>query len=327
MGRLEDVARQGWHLVPAGVRASPRLAGPKRLALRAVGRPAEPVEVVHTLDELDAALARLDAAAAVSDDQLRRAFQSFRMELDLDLPPDPASDAYAQGIFELYAWLHGSPYDPSHEVTPLDVEAAADVPFPYATQSARTVGQHLMAVGHVIRTLDLGAGSRVLELGPGWGNTTLALARMGCAVTAVDIEPRFVELIRTRADRIHADIDARVGDFSLVRELEGPYDAVLFFECFHHCADHRGLLADLSRVVAPGGKVVFAAEPIETAFPVPWGLRLDGESLWAIRRHGWLELGFRESYFLGTLAQFGWSVRKRVCADTPWGVCYVATRT
>jgi SAM-dependent methyltransferase len=297
-------------------------------AAAAVEAPSERpgVRVLTTLDELDDQLRELDRLAAISDDELRRGFTEFEMRIDLELPDDPYSDEYRTAMLGFYEWLHGAPYDPSHEVTSFDVEEAADKPFPYSTQSAMTVGNHLIAVGHVIRTLGLPPRSRVLEFGPGWGNTTLALARMGHVVTAVDIEPNFVELVATRARRAHADLEVIEGDFSTIDDLDGPFDAVLFFECFHHSADHLGLLEKLHRVVAPGGKVMFAAEPVTEALPYPWGLRQDGESLWAIRKHGWMELGFRETYFVSTLERFGWSVRKDVCAETPWGVIYTATR-
>ncbi len=300
----------------------PRPAADAQQAAPANGGPV----VVRTLDQLDQMLTMLDEAQAISDDELRRGFTKFRMQLDLKMPADPYSEEYRRAVFELYEWLHGRPYDAKNESTPFDVESAADVPFPYMTKSAQTVGNHLIAVGHVIRTLDLAPESRVLEFGPGWGNTTLALARMGHDVTAIDIEPNFVELITTRAARVHTSVRALVGDFSMAAELEGPFDAVLFFECFHHCADHLRLLERLDRLVAPGGRVLFAAEPITEDLPYPWGLRLDGESLWAIRKNGWLELGFKESYFVKTLNRFGWRSQRVVCPETPWGVIYLALR-
>jgi 2-polyprenyl-3-methyl-5-hydroxy-6-metoxy-1,4-benzoquinol methylase len=334
-----------WFRLPDGVRRSRAMAVPKSVARRLLGvRPTyvppspaaeggpvhearpEPQTVVKTLAELDGALAELDALAAISDDELRRGFARFRMEVDLDLPSDPYSDAYRARVFEIYAWLHGKPYDPSHEASVFDVATAADSPFPYSTQSGQTVGNQLIAIGHIIRTLDLAPGSSVLEFGPGWGNTTVALARMGHHVTAIDVEPRFVELITTRAERVNTKVNAIVGDFALLHQLEEQYDAVLFFECFHHCADHLALLAGLDRIVRPGGRVYFAAEPITDAMPAPWGLRFDGESLWQIRKNGWLELGFRETYFLRTLERYGWKADKVVCDTTPWGVIYVARR-
>jgi len=57
------------------------------------------------------------------------------------------------------------------------------------------------------------------------------------------------------------------------------------------------------------------------------GLRLDGESVWAIRRMGWMELGFKESYFRQLMDGNGWVLRKEVAADTPcWGTLFIASR-
>ena len=117
-----------------------------------------------------------------------------------------------------------------------------------------------------------------------------------------------------------------VGDFSAVLELEGPFDAVLFFESFHHCTDHLALLTNLDRIVARSGRILFAAEPIEEEYYVPWGLRLDGESLWAIRRNGWFELGFRTSYFSEALRRSGWSAQRADCPELPSGRIFVARR-
>jgi ubiquinone/menaquinone biosynthesis C-methylase UbiE len=174
--------------------------------------------------------------------------------------------------------------------------------------------------------MDLRPDSSVLDLGAGWGNTSVWLARMGYRVTAVDIEPRFVELIRERSRRKELNVEVIQADFQIVHSFDRKWDAVLFFESFHHCADHRALVAGLDHVVAPGGKVIFAAEPITEDFPVPWGLRLDGESLWSIRRNGWLELGFHEGYFQDLMAEHGWRLSRHVCVETPWGVVLVATR-
>jgi 2-polyprenyl-3-methyl-5-hydroxy-6-metoxy-1,4-benzoquinol methylase len=183
-----------------------------------------------------------------------------------------------------------------------------------------------MALGYIIRTMALPAGASVLDLGPGWGNTTIALARMGYKVTAIDIDPTFVDLIRARANKLSLDIDVRCGEYLEVDQLKHRYDAVLFFESFHHCSDHRELLKRLPQVIEPGGRLFFAAEPIDDSFSMPWGLRLDGESLWAIRRNGWLELGFQESYFLRTLHHLGWLCTKHVNSATHLGVIFEARR-
>jgi 2-polyprenyl-3-methyl-5-hydroxy-6-metoxy-1,4-benzoquinol methylase len=271
-------------------------------------------------------LKKLDELAAISDDELRRGFTQFKMQYALNVPGDPDSHEYRETQMKLYRRLRGEPYSVNNEVSNIDVLAAADSPFPFYTQSSETVGNQLMSIGHLIKTLALKPGSSILEFGAGWGNATVWLARMGYQVTAVDVEKNFLQLINERAQRKHIQLQTIHGDFSIINEIGRKFDAVLFFESFHHCSNHQSLIAGLDEAIAPGGKAVFAAEPITDDFPLPWGLRLDGESLWAIRKNGWLELGFKETYFRGLLGRHGWLLSKRVCPGTPWGEIFVATR-
>ena len=279
--------------------------------------------MIHTLEELDDALAPVDTSPY---DEQKRIFASFRMEVDRSQRLDPRSAAYRDRELGFYEWISGKRYSPANDVTTLDVCAASRDPFPYFTENAEAVGNHLMAIGYLIRTLDVPAGGSILEFGPGWGNLTMELARTGYRVTAVDIAPDFLALVGERARREARDIKLIHGDFSVAAEIDRRFDAVVFFESFHHCLDHRALVAELKRLVEPRGKVVFAAEPITDDFDVPWGIRLDGESLWAMRRNSWFESGFRESYFVQMLRSEGWRVTKTVCDETPWGVVFVATR-
>ncbi len=283
------------------------------------------VEVLFSIDDLEGKLEEIDQAWAVSDDAMRAVFQSFVYEPAGDLPPDPYSPDYTEHQFALYRLIADRPhYEVQNERSDFPVDA--NRPFPYYTESPETVGHTLMAIGFIIRTMRLAAGSSILELGPGWGNTTIELARMGYDVTAIDIDPTFVGLIAERAAKFALDVDARQGTFLEIDRLDRRYDAVLFYECFHHCSDHRGLVAKLADVITPGGRVFFAAEPVTESFPVPWGVRTDGESLWAIRRNGWLELGFQESYFLRMLAHAGWVVTKHTTDSTHLGVIFEARR-
>lgn len=256
------------------------------------------------MDEIDGFLTRLDTAR--NDSEMRNIFTSFQAPFDLDVPPDPFSAEYKDHQFAIYKMLAGRPYASSNEVSLFDVESAALRPFPYMNGSCDLVGNHLMAIGFLIKALNLQPGARILEFGPGWGNTTIALAKMGFHVTAVDIEQNFIDLINKRAQMERLEITTILGDFSLIESVSEPYDAVLFFECFHHASDHLALVAAFEKAVKPGGFVCLAAEPITPDFPIPWGLRMDGESIWAIRKNGWLELGFNERYFRSALEKFGW---------------------
>ncbi len=281
---------------------------------------------IRTMSELDQKLKDLDRAAATSDDALRAEFQTFNMDYKLNVPEDPWSDDYREEQLKLYELVAGRSYKVENEVSTFNVKEASNIPFPYQTQSCDTVGNHLIAIGFLIRTLALNANSKILEFGPGWGNTTEILVRMGHSVTAVDIEKNFTDLIDLRVKKLELEVNAINEDFSYINQLDEKYDVVLFFECFHHCADHLSLISSLKNVVNKDGVVVFAAEPITNDFPIPWGLRMDGESLWAIRKNGWMELGFTEDYFRETMRRNGWLISKHVCTDTPWGTIFIAKR-
>ncbi len=276
------------------------------------------------IDEIDAFLSRLDHAK--NDSEMREIFTTFQAQFDLDLPPDPFSEEYKAHQFAIYKMLAGRAYAPSNEVSQFDVETAAIRPFPYMNGSCELVGNHLMAIGFLIKSLKLDPGARILEFGPGWGNTTIALAKMGFHVTAVDIEQNFIDLINKRAEMERLNITAKLGDFSLIETVDEPYDAVLFFECFHHASDHLALIAAFEKAVKPGGFVCLAAEPIVADFPIPWGLRMDGESIWAIRKNGWLELGFNDKYFRSALEKFGWRGMTLRGNDSPASSVIIAKR-
>jgi SAM-dependent methyltransferase len=284
------------------------------------------VEVIHGLAALDAKIEECNRAEAISDDRMRQVFGTFRMAPPVGLPPDPFSEAYRQAQLALYRSIAGRDYAVANEVTAFDIEAAVRRPFPFSTGSGTTAGEHIMAVGFLLRAMALPPGSRILEFGPGWGNTTLMLAKLGHRVTVVDIEPHFCELIRRRAALEGVAVEVVNDDFLWVERADRQFDAALFFECFHHCADHLRLLRALGGVLTPAGRVFFAGEPITADFPLPWGLRLDGNSLWAIRKNGWLELGFHEDYFERALAATGWFGVRRGCTDPAWLTLWEATR-
>jgi hypothetical protein len=118
---------------------------------------------------------------------------------------------------------------------------------------------------------------------------------------------------------------SKVNFFDIDR-FEEKFDCILFFESFHHCENHNLLLSKIERVLKPGGKIVFGAEPITTDFPIPWGLRMDGQSLWAIRKNGWLELGFNRKYFTEALSKLGFFLDYFEGKDGPWSHVAIAKR-
>lgn len=282
--------------------------------------------VITSIKELNNKLDEINEAAAISDDAVRKVFASFRMELDWQFPSNPYSKEYFEKQFELYEYIAGKPYHSSNEISDFDVQNAVQSPFPFYTQSPDTVGNQLISIGFLIKQLKIKPASSILEFGAGWGNTTIFLSQMGYEVTVIDIENNFLELIQKRSRNNGLKIETIKGDFLDASNFNKKFDVLLFYESFHHCSDHLALIKSFNELVSPGGIVMFAAEPIIESFPLPWGIRLDGESCWAIRGNGWLELGFKESYFINTMKKYGWETQKYVCDETPWGTLFLAKR-
>jgi cyclopropane-fatty-acyl-phospholipid synthase len=113
------------------------------------------------------------------------------------------------------------------------------------------------------RLLDLarvGEGSRVLEIGTGWGELALRAAARGARVVTLTLSTEQQALARKRiADAGYTDrVDVRLCDY---RAATGQYDAVLSVEMIEavgraHWPAYFGVL---DRLLAPGGRVALQA--------------------------------------------------------------------
>jgi len=280
---------------------------------------------VVKLEDLDSELERAAELFSVSEDAAREFLRGFEMAPPARRPADPFSDAYRAWVWDLYHRVSGrSEYSVANEASPFDLDEALVAPYPYSTGSPTVVGEELVARGFIIASLGLTPPARVVEFGSGWGNLTVDLASMGFDVTAVEVEERFCTLTERRNRRPGKLTMVRSGMLDFV--ADEPFDVALFYESFHHCADHTEMLRRLGGIVRAGGKVVWAGEPVGP-LGYPWGLRLDGYSLWSTRTYGWLELGFEERYFAEALARMGWRAsRNRLPAGSPLADVIVGSR-
>jgi SAM-dependent methyltransferase len=268
----------------------------------------KPLPRLVTLGDLDGELDEARRLFAESEDAARQFLRGFEIAPPADRPDDPFSDDYRTWVWDLYERISGRRnYSTANESSPFDFEHALRQPYPHATQSSLVVGEELIARGFIIKTIGLTPPGRVVEFGPGWGNLTIDLATMGFDVTGVEVEPQFCALVDQRCRRPE-QLTMTTQDM-LGFDPPDPFDVAIFYESFHHCADHLAMLEHLHDVIRPDGMVVFAAEPIAT-MSYPWGPRLDGYSLWSTRVYGWLELGFDDSYFSEALERTGWKASR-----------------
>lgn len=92
---------------------------------------------------------------------------------------------------------------------------------------------------------------RILEVGCGWGELAEWLARETEAeVVATDLSPHMVELARERG------VDARVADVQELPFADGEFDCAVAAWILYHVPDLDRGIAELSRVLRPGGTLV-----------------------------------------------------------------------
>ena len=94
---------------------------------------------------------------------------------------------------------------------------------------------------------------RAIDLGCGTGTNVITLARHGWHVTGVDFAPRAIQKARRKMKQAGVQADVRVGDVTRLENIPGPFDLALDMGCFHGLPDHAAYLAQLRRVLAPGG--------------------------------------------------------------------------
>ena len=78
----------------------------------------------------------------------------------------------------------------------------------------------------LIESLDVVPGEKVLEVGCGSGVVSIHCAKNGCDVTAVDVNPRAVELARRNAGANGADIPVCESD--VYGNVDDVFDTIVF---------------------------------------------------------------------------------------------------
>ena len=105
------------------------------------------------------------------------------------------------------------------------------------------------------------SGGQVLEVGCGPGGLSIELARgHGLEVTGLDLDPRMIERATSNADRATAGGGFRpdfvVGDVAALPFAAGSFDLVVSTFSMHHWADRVTGLAEIARVLRPGGRAL-----------------------------------------------------------------------
>ena len=129
----------------------------------------------------------------------------------------------------------------------------------WSTGNYAVVGTTLQIVGeHLCETLDLRAGSRVLDVAAGNGNATLAAARRWCDVVSTDYVPSLLESGRARAQAEGLPVVFEEADAEALPYADASFDVVMSTFGVMFTPDQEKAAAELARVCKPGGRIGLA---------------------------------------------------------------------
>jgi SAM-dependent methyltransferase len=111
------------------------------------------------------------------------------------------------------------------------------------------------------RRLGVRPGDRVLDMGCGAGRHAFELYRRGADVVAFDqdadelsaVSDRFAAMRTAGEGPAGAEADVKQGDALQLPFADDEFDRIVAAEVLEHIADDRGAIAELARVLRPGG--------------------------------------------------------------------------
>jgi SAM-dependent methyltransferase len=149
----------------------------------------------------------------------------------------------------------------------------------------------------------------VFEAGCGSGAYGIRLARLGYAVTGVDISPAMIAYARHLARQFHVKYRTQVGDLLKIGSNPQKYDIVLCPGVLHHFPDLQGVLNSLAKRCKKNGRLVLV-EP-NGSHPVLFLSERIRRSIWPFSSMKSLaspnETNHRVSAYLRCLAHAGFS--------------------
>jgi len=143
-----------------------------------------------------------------------------------------------------------------------------------------------------IEALDLGPGTKLLEVGVGRGEFLRRCAQIGAKVTGIDYSPDAIEISRETLSAF-PESDLRVADCRDLPFADESFERVASGDVIEHidAEDGISMLKEMFRVLAPGGKMLVHTAPntvfTRGVYPIlkPILRMIDANSITALEEH------------------------------------------
>jgi SAM-dependent methyltransferase len=127
----------------------------------------------------------------------------------------------------------------------------------FAPLEASTMGP----AARLVKFAGVRSGQQVLDVASGTGVVAITAARLGAKVSALDLTPELIERARFNSQIAGVAVEWREGDVEKLPHGDGAFDVVL--SQFGHIFAPRPVVAvaEMLRVLKPGGTIAFSTWP------------------------------------------------------------------
>jgi SAM-dependent methyltransferase len=256
-----------------------------------LGRPADPSGrdvFLPRIRQGDWTVVDLCTELVRSEEFAQRLSSQLRVDYEGDDLAQPVTDSSLEFI-DVSALIQSTSVEALNETADRYFRRALDYPDVLLAKPVSNVVEApelLITFGTLLRGLKPLPGFRVLDFGAGTCWTSRLLAQLGCHVVAMDVSAAALQIGRQSFERsplfgVTYPPEFVVFDGHHFELADDSFDLVLCFDAFHHVPNPETVLAEMARVLVPGGLAGFS-EP---------GPRhsLSGQSQFEMRSFGVLE--------------------------------------
>jgi SAM-dependent methyltransferase len=175
---------------------------------------------------------------------------------------DPTAEEIRASVRERFANLARSPR--LEKAFPAGPESAKTLGYPADVVDSLppSVTESFAGVGNPFSLGDVAAGQTVLDLGCGAGLDSILAARQSGPsgqVIGIDMTREMIDKARANADLLGlTNIEFRLGDAESLPVVSGTVDVAISNGVFNLCPDKPRVLAEVLRVLRPGGRLMMA---------------------------------------------------------------------
>lgn len=113
------------------------------------------------------------------------------------------------------------------------------------------------------------ASGKTLEIAVGTG-LNLPHYPSGLSLTAMDLSPEMLEIARTRAESLGLEVELTQGDAHYLDFPDDEFETILATYSLCNIPDPHRAVAEMKRVLRPGGKLILVDHIRSTVKPVLW---------------------------------------------------------